>query len=235
MADRTLNYDTIAKPNMGEGWGDLYKTYDRWKQEDQMWYDTATGASDEIYPRKISEAKARMAAGGMKVGTRQWNSTVNQLVNERASIDTNYQNKIDTRENSALKVALQGKYDELKNTQEMEGGDFSYQTPKLVRPAGTYWRDYVAGHPEDGGRYVDLPDYFSKTETVTVTEYREQETGNLLYGTGGNRQSTPSFDELWSSEVGGATDVSNPYQPDAIIPESSDVTRAKSGASGRAY
>jgi len=262
-----VDYQVTAGDEMGQGWGDLYKTYDKWRQEDKMWYDQAIGAGDEVYPRKMAEMRAQMAAGGMKKGSYLWNSNMNKLVGERNNIDVQYANKQALINNSSMYNSLVDKYSDMKNLQEKEGGSYDYTTVEtkpqsssdtytmMVREGYTkpgymrtlYTTDFYGNKSASGSTWVSSrkidPIYQqrtttwseSPTTTTHYTGYEERNTGNLLYGEGGDRSRTPTFDEFWGGQVGGATDVSNPYEPDAPIGESQDVTQAKLASSGRAY
>ena len=210
-------YATVAAPDPGEGWADLYKTYDKWKQEDAHWYNTTIGVGDVSYPRKMADARAQMAAGGMKRGTQQWNQNIQSILNERADIETRYQEKKDVLENSSLGTSLRVKYDELKNREELTARTVVY--------------DELVGEKE----YKVNGTQVYMLRKRHVSEYQENKTGRLLYGTGSEQAVTPTFDEFWEGQVGGATDVTNPYEPEAPADETLEQSNARQAASGRAF
>jgi len=219
LAARSAGYTIPPPPDPGEGWADLYQTYDKWRQEDAHWYNTTIGAGDVVYPRKMAEARAQMAAGGMKYGSQQWNQVIGGIINERENIDTRYQEKKNVLENSSLATSLKVKYDELKNKKEVRAGSYQYEE--------LYHRLKHADYKGYGPLYT--------VGLRTVKEYEELPTGKLVYGTGAGQDQTPGFDEFWGGQVGGATDVSNPYEPDAPIEETLEESNARQAASGRAF
>lgn len=231
---------------MGLGWMDMYHTYNKWEQEDEMWRQEMLGVNEELFPKALAQQRAQMAAGGMESGTEQWKRNQAALEGQRVDIEQQYAEKQKALSETSVHGALKSQYEEMRELPEMRGIE---KTETLYRDVST-WADEIDkytgaqyGRDSETGEQILINEgYWSTTPghyDITSEPYENiytqgTETGRLLYGTDEAKTVAPSFDEFFQGQFGLASGVANPYEAKGVSnqPETEEDKRAKMAASG---
>jgi hypothetical protein len=233
-----------GKQDLGKGWEELYQSVDRWKQQDRMWYESAVGSQDELFPKAIAHQKAQMAAGGMQEGTALWNDNVNKINNQRLDIEGTYEQKQQALKESQSYQALNNQYQDMKGTMSTRAKEATrtrISNEVITHEATTKWQGARYGRDSETGeqivisegRWIDTPAYDEVVSTPYEETYNQTtKTNDLEYGIDG---AEPTFDEFYDQQFSGATNVDNPYVDRELSnqPESETDRRARLSASGQ--
>jgi len=204
---------------MGQGWMDLYHTYNKWEQEDAMFGEEMLGLQSELFPKAIAQQKAMMAAGGMKFGSQQWQTAVKGIQDKRIDVEAEMAERKAALEDTSVYKALAGQFDKLSGEKEMRGiektetrfQDVSSWVDEIEKYTGArYGYNSETGQQEliSEGYWTTTPGHYEmSSEPYDYTYTQGTETGRLLYGEGEAKETGPSFDEFFQGQFGQASGV----------------------------
>ena len=105
--------NTAVEPD----WKKLWGVYDRWQQEDQMWYDWKTdqekqisGSKSENYQSDVSQLAAKAAASGMRVGSQGHTTILGSVDKPTEGANIELERQIKTEKLASSKVFTDLKY-----------------------------------------------------------------------------------------------------------------------------
>lgn len=230
--------------DLGKGWSDLYSTVKEWDAQDDEWLKLANEAQGLTAGAK-SEQRASMAAGGMKSGSTQWQRNQNRIDEARIDVGAEREEKRQALQSTSVYQALEDEYKKRYMDEEVRAKGESVTKYKDVlvnegylRPAYT---DSIQIYDSETGQ-TTFEDRYNPEKWIDPVygqeAYQEWEetttkTGDMLYGTGEDRQGIASFDDFYtqnfgeydSSDASWGKDISN-------VEETEDERRARVSASG---
>lgn len=89
-------------------YGALWRSYDKWQQEDRMWYEARK--AEQAKGTDTASAKARMSAAGLEAGSQAWNRQLRDIERARPNIDKEYADKQKKLTSSLVYRDLQEEY-----------------------------------------------------------------------------------------------------------------------------
>lgn len=234
-----------GKPAMGQGWMDMYHTFNKWEQEDEMFRTEMMGLQNEMFPAAEAQQRAAMAAGGMETGSEQWRTALKGIGDKRMDVEAEVAERRAALEDTSVYKALMGQFEDMKGTSEMRGIEktetrftdvSSWVDPVEKYTGATYARDSETGLQTiiREGYWSTVPGHMEVTSSPYEHSYTEgTKTGRLLYGANEDKSGDPTFNDFYQSQFGAASNVANPYELGVSNqPVSDDDARARIAASG---
>jgi hypothetical protein len=231
----------------------LWRTYDKWRQEDRMWYETQKAEQEK--GADIASEKARMSAAGLQAGSRTWESRLANIKKARPDIEGQYTKKQKDLQSSLVYQDLQKKYQsEEKERISRQAQDWMQGLREGLRSQFGQTDDFI-GKPWDEKQQQAFIDKYQLNRgggegapqlrpgdritresplwsianpgddaIITAPEKLAQNYGFVPVAR--------SFDQ-WGAETFGRQDVANPYARPGATPEEKARARAKVYGSGR--
>lgn len=238
--------EVVPGADMGEGWKELYHTYNKWQQEDEMFRKEMYGLQGEVFPQAEAQQRALMASGGMEAGSEQWVRSLSNIQDKKLDIEAEMAERRSALEDTSIYKSLQEEYQKLRGAKEMRGvqttetryqpvNKFIDATEKYIGPK--YGRDSETGEQIviSPGRWETIPAHYELTQQPYEHTYvKGTETGNLQYATDEGEEM--SFDDFYQSQFGATEGVANPYLNSGVSNQelSEDEKRARMIVGGAA-
>ena len=231
-------------------YGSLWKTFDRWQQEDRMWYEREKATQER--GADIASEKARMSAAGLSAGSKAWQERLAKVKAKRPDIEAQYAQKQQELQQSMVYKDLQKEFQKQETKRrETEMGAHMKGIEKEIRSAMDFesfgskpkpmTREREAelrkaagiGHTkaamimEDDPGLRDLAGRFAEREWGGYSKYAAgiaERTGFQFQG--------KSFED-WGRERFGTQQAANPYAEKGPTAAEKATRRAQKAASGR--